>query len=104
MMAEEPIGEVQATLVQRDADPRVLNLGEILITNQGVLYEILYKHRYSTPGKRKRFYEWLCLNSSNGSPERLMDVGIQRGTAVLAGLLEQIAGGQELDLALADAV
>lgn len=99
LMAQEPIGEVVGTIVQADREPRVLNLGELLMTADGCQKQILYRHRFSTPGKRKRFFDWFGRNMNNGSSERLMDLGTQRGTAAIAASLEQIAAGQIVRLA-----
>lgn len=98
LMAAEPFGPVQATLIQADPEPRVLNLGDMVWTHQGIRSEILYSHRFSTPGKRKRFYDWLVDNVSSDRPARLMDVGVNQGTAALAKALECIASGKAPDL------
>lgn len=100
LMTEAPIGEVQATLVQKGADPRTVNLGELIVSAQGVREQILYCHRFSTPGKRNRFYKWLCSNTTNGSPETLMDLGVSEGTKALAKVLEEIASGRAPDLSI----
>lgn len=91
LMAQEPIGEVQWTLVQSAPDPRMLILGEVVLTHDGPRHEILYQHRFSTTGKRKRFYDWFHDNANNGGPESLINVGVEQGTAVLATKLEEIA-------------
>lgn len=100
LMAADPIGEVYYTLIQRDDDPKILNLGEMLMTNEGLRSHILYKHRFSTPGKRKRFFKWLEPNISNGSPEQLLNIGVKQGSEALAKMLERIARGDQVNLAI----
>jgi len=100
LIVRAPIGEAQATLVQKDPDPRVLKLGELIASSLGVYQQILYRHRFSTTGKRRRFFEWLISNGDNGSPETLLDLGVQEGTGALAKVLERIALGDAPDLAV----
>jgi hypothetical protein len=93
LMAAEPVGEVQGTIVRFDPDPRSLTLGESVFTHGGPRNEILYSHRFSTTGRRKRFLNWFQLNVSNGGPECLINLGVKEGTAALASKLEEIAAG-----------
>lgn len=96
LMAEEPIGLVEATLIQSDPDRKHLNLGDILATPNGPRYEVLYRHKFSTPGKRKRFLEWVAKNCHG--PQQLVDMAVERGTAAVANLLECIAAGKNPEL------
>lgn len=98
LMAREPIGEAQFTIVRGDPDPRSLSLGEMLITHAGQRQEILYQHRFSTSGKRKRFFDWFHANASNGSAERLMNLAVAEGTAALAIKLEEIAADPRISM------
>lgn len=98
LMAREPIGEVQATIVRGDPDPRSLSLGEVVYTLAGPRHEILYQHRFSTSGKRKRFFDWFHSNASNGSPEGLINLAVQDGTTALAIKLEEIAEDPSVSL------
>lgn len=103
LMAREPIGEVQATIVRADPDPRSLSLGEMVFTHAGPRHEILYQHRFSTSGKRKRFFDWFRSNASNGSPECLISLAVEEGTAAIATKLEEIAANPALSLETARA-
>lgn len=94
LLEAEPIGLVQGSVIKADAEPKVLCLGECVMTPNGIRNEVLYRHRFSTTGKRKRFFDWFLSNASNGAPERLIDLAISSGTAKLAVVLEQIAAGE----------
>lgn len=94
LMAAEPIGVVQATIVRFDPDPKVLSLGETVITPAGIRNEIFYQHRFKTPGQRRRFFDWFQSNSANGSIELLIKAGLRHGTSEMALLLDDIANPQ----------
>jgi hypothetical protein len=98
LMAAKPVGEVQGTIVRGDPDLRSLSLGEMVYTQAGPRHEILYQHRFSTAGKRRRFFDWFHSNVSNGSPERLISLAVKEGTAALATKLEEIAANPALSL------
>ena len=51
--------------IRGDPDPRSLSLGNWLRTNSGRREEILYQHRFSSVGKRKRFFDWFYSNAAN---------------------------------------
>lgn len=91
LMAKQPIGVVQASIVRCEADPKVLSLGETVVTPTGLRNEIFYQHRFKTTGQRKRFFEWFRLNSRNGSIELLIKAGLRYGTSEMAMLLDEIA-------------
>lgn len=96
LMGETPIGQVQGTIVRGDPDPRALSLGEVLTSPNGLRNEILYQHRFTTTGKRKRFFEWFHTNAANGGPESLISLGISQGTSALANALEEIAASSQM--------
>lgn len=100
LMSKSPIGEVHATVIQKDDDPRVLKLGELLSSSRGLEEQILYRHRFATKAKRRRFFDWVYATMGNGSPEALMDLGVREGTRALAKFLEAIAAGNAPDLAI----
>ncbi len=91
LMAAEPIGVVQATIVRAEPDPKVLSLGEMVITPTGLRNEIFYQHRFKTPGERRRFFDWFQSNSANGTIKALIDAGLRHGTSEMALLLNHIA-------------
>lgn len=90
LIDEQPIGEVEATIVRAGSDPSVLGLGEMVSTSQGLRTEILYQHRFSSPEKRAQFFKWFQRNFDNGSVETLITLGIREGTATLAEALEEL--------------
>ena len=91
VIAKEPIGEVQASIVKADGDPAVLILAELLFTHQGVRDEVLYRHRFGSPELRDRFFAWFSRNSTNGSVEQLLEIGIRKGTSLLGEILNELA-------------
>lgn len=70
----------------------------MVFTHDGPRHETLYRHRFSTTGERKRFFNWFHSNTSNGSPEHLINLAIGEGTAALAAKLEEIAAGGDVTL------
>jgi hypothetical protein len=103
LMESEPIGEVMGSIIRFDPDPRSLTVGESVVTRGGVRNEILYRHRFSTTGKRKRFFGWFQKNASSGGPEALINLAVTDGTAALAEQLELIAAGHDGKLPLSRA-
>lgn len=97
LLTDEPIGLVPYSIVQGDAEPKVLCLGDVVQTPTGMRTEILYRHRFSTPGKRKRFLDWFSNNASSGVSQRLIDLAVAAGTAKVAVILEDIAAGRITD-------
>lgn len=97
VMSEEPIGVLQGAIVKADPEPRVLALGEVFATVGGIRNEILYRHRFSTTGKRRRFFDWF-YDGGYEDAQLLVDLGIKEGTEALAEALEAIASGQSVDL------
>lgn len=97
IMRQEPIGVLQGILVQPDPDPKVLNLGEVLAIPHGVRNEVLYRHRFSTTGKRGRFFDWFH-GGGHAQAQLLIDMAITNGTSALALVLEDIASGQPVEL------
>jgi hypothetical protein len=98
LMAKQPIGEVQATVILGNPGSRAISLGEMLITNAGPREEVLYEHRFSTSGKSKRFFEWLYSRAGNEGAAQLTDLAMAKGTAAVAVKLEEIATGADVDL------
>ncbi len=54
----DPIGVLESSIFQAAKEPKVLNIGDVVLTANGMRMEILYRHRFATPGKRKRFLAW----------------------------------------------
>jgi hypothetical protein len=97
LQSDDPIGVLQGSVFQADKEPKVLNIGDVVLTATGMRMDILYRHRFTTPGKRKRFLNWFKQNAANGSPEHLVDLAVTNGTADLAEALESIAEGRPVD-------
>lgn len=100
MMEAQPIAESAGILIKPAADPKEVMIGEMLMLPQGLQQEILYRHRFSTAGKRRRFLAWFFANSGTGVPGQLINLLITGGPVAIAPVLERIAAGKTVDLAL----
>lgn len=95
LMDKEPVGPVVACFVRGLDDDTSLVVGEIVALQDNTRRDTLYEHRFATAGKRNRFLKWFGHNASNGSVERLVQLGIREGTGKLGKALDAIAAGRE---------
>ena len=91
LMTAEPPALCTGTVVQRQADPREIAIGEMMHGPAGLHLEMLCRHRFASPAACDRFYEWFLTDRNCDLADPLLQIAYSQGTAALGQVLDELA-------------
>lgn len=95
-MDAEPIAERTGSVLQQLDDPTGIMIGDVMHGPQGIFIQPLYHHRFASAAARKAFYDWFYSGENHEDIETLIQVAFVHGTAVLGGMLDDIAASADV--------
>lgn len=91
LMADDPIAEVLGTMVNRDDDPCVMSMGQMLAGPTGLRTEILVQHRFKSAAARDLFFDWFATDRNSDDAGPLLNLAFEKGTDALSAILDDAA-------------